>query len=902
MALNMKLFKVESKFLKNNKWDAQLSYSEAEQLGYVIAFSQSQVSDWIYELRGTSYNEVVEKVSTLKRKAKTKEGNIKEIKKQILDYIFLDELIQVDFSSAKDFDRATKGFKVNGIEYKYLTSKGSSTITFIREDLYDVIAGRLNANRDVVNVKQFASKLSAYKSLSFTSSVPVTSPKNVIVIKDCEVEFQAEYLWVGESIEYRNEMVTRDINDGCYFISPELAEQWSKDLGLEKIASAYQVRNLWTKGILFPVDYKKYCVEHGVTTITDVWGTERNILEADVILGESMVKLWSAYDSMESWLDASVSNGYVWRVGKYAHFNQASKWGYTNYQIFLPMQMNSEEVEELLQPNIEYLEDVTCGDYVSTCLYLHGRSHTEESIKRMFSDNDRVEDALGKALMIEPKLLANKSLQYKIKRMLIKTRNDIKLGRLSTNASLCIIVSDPIQLLEHLCGVKNPKGVLKKGEVYSKFHVENGYKEAIAQRNPMLISNNLIKVSIREIDEEYAEYFKYLDDVICVNGVDLMNESLCGFDLDGDTICLHTDEVMLRHKQELPVKCAGISGQKVVVDGDEECIKMARLACGNTIPQIGSIINIASNMYSVRSQFAEGTREYEEMTNRLIHMQKISQSVIDAKKAGTFFETPSHWYKRDEKYFADMSEEERAFNLQLVADKKPYFFRYNYDKLNENYKDFLYRLNIRTVAHWNVTAEEFLELDDYTEEQIKLLEYLGEKCNINLNDNNTMYKITKKAEQMLDGIIYNKEKGDVEDLLKSGEYKKEDYLNLMPKFEQILAEYSREVKKIYSVKTILEKREREQIISEQIEELKLEILHKILVITDFNEKLACDVLIDVTEDTGTESMLLWELFGKVIIDNLLNKNGHKANLIVEDEEGMYNFKGRAYSIKKVEIE
>ena len=359
---------------------------------------------------------------------------------------------------------------------------------------------------------------------------------------------------------------------------------------------------------------------------------------------------------------------------------------------------------------------------------------------------------------------------------------------------------------------------------------------------------------------------------------------------------------MLKHKQELPVKCAGIGGQKVVVNGDEECIKMARLACGNTIPQIGSIINIASNMYSVRSQFVEGTKEYEEMTNRLIQMQKISQSVIDAKKSGVYFETPSHWYRRDEKYFEHMSEEEKRFNLSLVADKKPYFFRYNYDNLNKNYKDFLYRLNTRTVAHWNITAEEFLELDDYTEEQIKLIEYLGEKCNINLSDNSTMFKITKKAEQMLDGIVYNKEKGNVKDLLKSDEYKKEDYLNLMPKIEQILLEYSREVKKVYSVKTILEKKEREEIILAQLDELKLEFLHKILVVADFNEKLACDVLIDVTEDSGTESMLLWELFGKIIIDNLLNRNGHKANLIVEDEEGMYSFKGKTFSIKTVEIE
>ena len=551
MSSVISLFKIPSKKLKEKNFNLDIKRKKANALGYVIALGESQVIDWLYEERGySSFKEVEDKVKEIKKeinevknnKELTKDERTKTVEKklqEIDDLLFTHELLQVDYGSRKELDTVMKKHKgiitVNDIRYKYLVSKGSSTLTYIQEDLYEKISTRLNAGRNVEEPLQPA-KLSAYKSLAFTNSEQVTAPKNVIVIPDCIVRFEETYLKVGETeekIEEKTDIVERNICDGCGFISPELAEQWSRDLRKEeKVVSAFQVRNLWCKGILCPVDFKTYCIEHDTYTITDVWGHERNILNADIILTKSMVKLnKGSYESMEDWLKSSEDYGYSWRVGKVA---KSDKFGNSNYQQLLPMSLTEEDCREFIQPQIKLMRDITGEDTTATftSLYLNGTNHTERSIKRMFDTSQNVEYTLSSALMIEPKLLTDKFVARKIQANLQGQRNEMKYGHCMVESNYQIITCDPIQLLEHMCGVENPKGVLKKGEIYSKKHMTQNITECIAFRAPMLIENNIVKVNIPQIDEEYTHYFEHLDNVYCVNGNDLMNESLCGFDLD----------------------------------------------------------------------------------------------------------------------------------------------------------------------------------------------------------------------------------------------------------------------------------------------------------------------------------------------------------------------------------
>ena len=114
--------------------------------------------------------------------------------------------------------------------------------------------------------------------------------------------------------------------------------------------------------------------------------------------------------------------------------------------------------------------------------------------------------------------------------MISKTKNDIKLGRMSVNASFQIIVGDITQLLQHLIGIENPKGILNKYEIYSYHHEEGTV--AVASRCPLLVANNLLTVTTRKDMGEWNKYFEYLKDIYVTDGCSLINESLCGFDFD----------------------------------------------------------------------------------------------------------------------------------------------------------------------------------------------------------------------------------------------------------------------------------------------------------------------------------------------------------------------------------
>ena len=511
--INFKILKIDGKTLVNNKNNVKMTLEEAERQLMIIGLARSQIIDWCLESKGTDYKTVSEQVIEIK-KAKEKDS-----RDRINELVFLDEILQIVISSKKEFDTVFKGFKVNGHEYKYLASKGSSEITFVRDDLYELFTDRLNANRDM-SVKMYSSKLNAYKSLALSSSEVVSAPKKVIVMRDCNVKFNAEYLWVDETIEHRNEEVERCINDGCFFISPKLARVWSDELNHpEKMISAFQVRFLWTKGIVYTVDFHTWCAEHDCECVTDIWGEQHRIEDVDVILGENMVKLWSSYDSCNEWLNSAKEHHYDWRVSKYS---KPIKMNNLNYQELLPLNLTYDDVKELLTPSIEHIKQISGNDYESMLLYLNGVTTMSKAVQRDCINN------FASALAIEPKLMNDKFLLTSVANMISKRKNGVKLGEIQVDAlsSYQIIVSDPIQLLEHLIGIENPKGVLNKYEVYSANHEEETI--AVASRAPLLVANNLIKITTRKDMNNYNKYFEYLQDVYCVDGCSLINESLCG--------------------------------------------------------------------------------------------------------------------------------------------------------------------------------------------------------------------------------------------------------------------------------------------------------------------------------------------------------------------------------------
>lgn len=361
-------------------------------------------------------------------------------------------------------------------------------------------------------------------------------------------------------------------------------------------------------------------------------------------------------------------------------------------------------------------------------------------------------------------------------------------------------------------------------------------------------------------------------------------------------------------KQELdllPVKCDGIKADAVVIADDEQLIQTARIMLGRSVPSIGSVINTFSNVYAVRGQFSKDSKEYEVLTKRLLCGQAISQATIDAKKAGKYFEIPKHW--ENAKHIEFLPVEEQEFNAQLVADKQPYFFMYNYDKTKSKYNEWKEAVNVRCIAHWHTTYDKLVNTPEQqlTEEQRVFMAFAKEQCPVNAYDNSTMYTFSKVVEEELEEVRLSTNKTDCRHLLKIAGVTYTDELYKQARREYYIYKNNRiDVNsKVYAEgcydEEDVEKERRAIKVARDLERENFK--QKFMELCNNDEKLAVNLLIDISYNDNTDVPVVWEILGDVIVTNLLEKHDYKVNAVVADKNGEVSYKGKQYKAVKLDI-
>lgn len=920
------VLKINSTLLAKNNWDLILPLERARKVpGLVVSLGDSQILTWINQLNGTTDYDIEAKrikkeIKYLKKQPNCKENKkkIAELYKNLYDLQFKKDYVSLIIDKQKDYDRANEGFRINGISYKRLlcTTNGvkTSTVVYASErivndngnitTMVEALKRRIENGRDVT-VPIVPAKLSAYEALCASNSIPVSWPKGIIVVRDCIIHFKSDIINITDKDGYKepivefleNQDVSNNCSDGCSMMLPSLARRWNGELtgDYEHEIGGCNLRCSWTKGMTFPFDYIRFAEEvMGASEdnpekylIEDVWGVKRDVRDSELIITESQLKLTKSYKSWEDYYNNCINNDYTIRIAKTAP-HDVDNIRQLNYQFIQSLPMTDDDIDELIYPTISEIKDITGMNVDKTIAYLCGDGFDSDSIEYA--------DTIAKVLMIEPKMISDPYIQSKIKKMIERRIRDAKIGVLDVHGNFQIISGDLYALCENMFGLK-PNGLLKAGELYSKYWKDCGVKRVLCARAPMSNIHSLMSQNIC-YDDRVADWYKYMPTVVVVNGHDTMPAALNGFDQDGDLLFTTDNEPMLRNQINIPALfCPQKNANKIAVSEDD-VINANKAGFGS---KIGAITNRITAMTSLMSNYEPGSKEYETLRYRTQCGQKLQQEEIDKAKGIIPVKMNPEWYvwsanKIDYENDSDEEIERKKFNQRICAHKKPYFFQYNYLSLKRDYDKYVKISNENAISIYKKTLYEMLHSENLTEEEKRFIENYKRKLPLDESPS-VMNKICWAVEKATDDLnFYNSSGYSCYNLSSGVMYNKEIY----DVIKVICDNYRSSIKK--ESKNILTKNENSSEFTQNTSEV-LDYYTKEMHIQCPNEEVLCDILIDLcygnTKKEKYSQEILWATCGNVIIDRLLKSHNYKMRYPVKSDNPDFICCGTGFIMQEI---
>lgn len=898
------VMKLHTGYLKRHHWDLKLNLNEARKdIRTIVSLGDSQLLRWMVTDKDADAKATAakEKIKELKRGPNTPE-NKKEIARQYEELYklqFQPDLVMVVMDSKQDYDRALKGFSItidDGTPIKYrrlLGTTGSikkSTILFVNEERHADLEKRLNNGRDLTK-KFVPAKLNAYKALACSGSIPVKEWPRLIVVKDCEVSASVKVVRVKDTDDNNGdpevthdliETVINNASDGCGVMLPALAEKWAKEMDpmSEEPLSGVNTRCAFLKGMLFPFDFIEFAEQVAHTyVIKDAWGDDRDVRSADAIITVSMLKLWDSYKNYEEYYSACQENSYDFAIAKTAP-HQLKERRALNYQYLQGYEMTDEQIDRLIYPTVSEIQECLGADWRKLLLYLCGENITEKNVKYL--------PPMVKSIMANPEIATDPYVNNQIVRMINKRIRLAKIGVLDVQGDFAIIGGDLYALMQSAFGLK-VTGLLDKRECYHKYWIDKGVKDIVAFRSPMTSHNNITKMTV-SYSEDAKYWFRYIKTCMILNAQDdtCMREN--GSDFDSDTYMTTDNEVLLEAYRELPaIQCIQASASKCVPK-EEDFIKSEKLGFGDSI---GTVTNKATQMITYLSNFKPGTDEYNKLSDRIISMQNYQQNAIDRIKGVIARPVPSHWTSSRLCTPSEDADEceiaRKELEKRIAADKKSYFFIYNYSTLKQDYDKYMKNVRSNAVKRFGKTLDELRNCPNLTEEESQFL-FFTDKFNPVDMSPGTMNRICWTVENELSDVSASVNKAFDSSILRNTKpYLLEDYAKIAEKY----VEYNSKVQLIIKKSTTNDVNDDDSDIEMiKIKDIFNEECHKICP----DERVLSNIVVDVCYNTNKNKTFAWDICGEQIFKNVLDNNNHIIRFPVKDENGDIEYNGHKFKM------
>jgi hypothetical protein len=542
-------------------------------------------------------------------------------------------------------------------------------------------------------------------------------------------------------------------------------------------------------------------------------------------------------------------------------------------------------VKDLIKPTVDEIVDILGGDYRKTLVYLCG--------SKLNDDNVMYADVMSRSIMLNPELIGDDYVLNRVHKMIRRRITDAKIGVLDVRGNYQILSGDLYALAQNMFGLP-VTGLLKHGEIYSKFWLNRDVEEVLCYRAPMSNEHSIVKQRICN-DESAKEWFKYMESIAIVNAWDTMPAALNGFDYDGDLLFTTDNEVLMRRQTNLPaLRCIQHNAKKEVIT-EENMIQSNLNGFGS---KIGQITNRCTSMTSLMANYSEDDEEYKVLKYRTQCMQAVQQAEIDKAKGIKTYPMQKSWYilsdcqQKDE--YTDEYNEKMAFYEKICAHKKPYFFGYNYSSLMKEYKETTNRAVTNARQKFRRELPEMLSCyennEPLPEDQKIFIERFLHSLKLD-SSKSTCNMICWEVEDVFDGKVgFATNKFDLYSLLRSNEDCSPSVLDRIVK----LCKKSEQKKAIKcAIGFLLNKQESEY--ADEYFNVDYDIADILGEVCN-NEEQLCDLLLDYCYKYNGNKEILWNVCGETIFKRLIQ--GKSMYYPAVDPNGDFEVQGKKYVMRE----
>lgn len=915
--------KFSSSRLKEQGYCVDTTFDEAHEMGEIIALSDSQILRSIRDIRKRTVDKLkIEKLyaerQQLRKRCVKAHHNVayterlRWIKDKINRTMFVPDYVTVVMDHPKHYEYIYKhGIMVNGKQYRrFSCSAGQarvSTVVLCCVDIIDELTRRLNNGRDMT--KPIApSKFNAYFGLAGSSTYEVSEPR-FVVVKDYEntVSFMANFVtersWdKDDTIDQR--MVTTPMNrtDGMGLISPELAERWAGELGLDYIPAQWIIRQSFLKGMVCTFPIHQFCAElNGGNYIVDtIYKDETgayikvDLRDVDMIISESQFKLWDAYPSVASYVENCHKNKLTWGVAQYSP-KELKDILTLNYQFIQTLDLNQQRAADLCGLFVDWIRGVSFDRWEYMALYLLGANVTQEKIMNFLRSSDKW---WLKAIIANPACRNDPMIKRRIRDLIINKIRNGCMGEIIVPGNFQTIVSDPYAYMQHVCGLP-VTGLLGPGEFYSHYWNERGITEVNTARSPQTFrcENVVAKLVKNEATEKWYRYC-YCGFIVNWHGHEVVNWA--GADYDGDlvasTCCkpiidgVYRDELTVTYDAPKPVK-------KLFTNDD--LFQSDLFSFGSAI---GSITNKGTNAYAllpvIEEEYGRDSLEYQILFSRLQQCCVAQGKQIDKSKIGQKVKGIPECWTRFQRPQDDDTIEQRSYKElmnRILLDRRPYFFKYRYAKSRREWREYDRERNALCRVKYGMSIKELESLPDKTPDQREWLRQYRHYAPLIVSDS-PMNLVCRWIEE---------QDFEIQKRVKNTDFDWRIYWSDVPdvseeEYEQIVKCYKRYQQ---DVAGRLSTKELGSSMSDSAYyDTSITVLRDRLSYVCSNPRMVTNALLRYLyeESPSASKGMAWDAYGRYMVEAARAKNPDSIKFPLPDENGDIEYLGKLYKLTEVD--